>query len=246
MPQLRDGTAVNDPRLDRIPFFDPASRGFSVADAFTPGQQPVTVQWTLPAGSEILDQGPYGSCVGNGVTNELRYNPSPIPSLDERFAVQQIYWPAQRIDNETGGAYPGAAPQYEGTSVLYGIKVAKTLGFYGQYRWAFSENDLATSLAIGPAILGINWYARMMRTTAAGFISPTGTLEGGHCILCTGINVAGGFYVLQNSWGPAWGINQGCCKVSRAGMAYLLANRGEAAIITQRLTPAVVPLVPYV
>jgi hypothetical protein len=246
MPLLRDGSTASDPRLDRIPYFDPASRNYSVAETFTPGQQPVSVLWTLPPGSDILDQGQEGSCVGFGTTNELRYSPVPIPDLDAKFARQQIYWPAQRSDNMPGGSYPGATPAYEGTNVICGVKVAQKLGFYGSYHWAFSEADLATSLAIGPAILGVTWYSRMMRVTAGGYIAPTGTVAGGHCILCVGVNVTAGYYVLQNSWGPTWGVNRGCCKITRRDMARLLADQGEACIITQRLAPAVVPLVPYV
>lgn len=246
MPELRDGSTTTDPRLDRIPYFDPASRNFAVADLFTAGQRPKSVLWTLPPGSDILDQGQEGSCVGNGVTNELRYNPIPIPDLDERFARQQIYWPAQRSDDWPGGSYPDATPTYEGTGVIYGIKVAAKLGFYGEYRWAFSEPDLARSLSIGPAVLGVNWWTGMMRPDGSGFISPTGSVAGGHCILCVGVNVTAGYYILQNSWGPNWGVNRGCCKVSRADMARLLKDQGEACIITQRLAPTSVPLVPYV
>lgn len=239
MPQLRDGTIVHDPRLDRILQFDERSLGFGIRGVLDPATQaqPVTRLWSVPAGSPVLDQGREGACVGFGVTNELRFDPVPVPGLDAVFAHDQIYWPAQRRDNQPGGSYPGASPVYEGTSVLAGVQQARSMGFYGQFRWAFGEADLALAVShAGPAILGLNWWTGMFRPDTAGYLRRTGRVEGGHCILCIGINVEGGYYTVYNSWGPTWGAG-GRAKIARNIMAALLADNGEACIPQQRYNP---------
>lgn len=234
---LRDGTDSQDVRLDRIPFFDEASRQFPIYGATPTGAQPVTKLWTIPE-TDVLDQGQEGACVGFGVTNELRFNPVPIPALTDGFAHDTIYWGAQKTDPWPGGSYPGATPTYEGTGVLFGIKVAAGLGYYGEYRWAFSEPEMALGVSqLGPAVIGVDWYNNMFTPDAKGFLHPTGGIAGGHCTLIIGIDVPGKFYYLYNSWGPDWG-NHGVAKISRASMAKLLKAKGECCIITQRLNPA--------
>jgi len=241
MPTLRDGTTNTDVRLDRLAEFDEASRQYPVTALIGTAEVPTTKLWSIPDGSPVLDQGQEGACVGFGVTNELRFNPVPIPNLDATFAKQTIYWGAQRTDQWPGGSYPGATPQYEGTSVLAGIKTAAKLGFYGEYRWAFGENDLALAVSkIGPGVIGINWYTGMFKPDAKGYLNITGKVEGGHCILVSGLTITtaagGGYYTVYNSWGPNWG-RQGTARIRRSAMTRLLHEDGDACIVTQRLTP---------
>jgi hypothetical protein len=236
MPQLRDGTAIEDARLDRVVQFDPRSRQFPIR-ALIGAEQPVTKLWDIPAGSPVLDQGREGACVGCGVTNELRFNPVPVPNLDVKFAREVIYWGAQRIDPWAGGSYPGGSPVYEGTSVLAGIKIATKLGYYTQYRWAFGEADLALAVSHqGPAVLGLQWHQGMYKPNTGGYLRPTGAVIGGHCILCIGIDVERGHYTLYNSWGPTWGQG-GTARVRRTDMATMLADSGEACIPLSRFNP---------
>lgn len=238
MPELKDGSRVEDIRLDRIPEFHEASRAFPICAALSPEQQknPVTKTWPIPSGSEVLDQGREGACVGFGITNELRHSPVPIRGLDALFARQRIYWVAQMGDPWPGGSYPGAAPFYEGTSVHSGIQVAVDLGFYGEYRWAFSEEEMMLGVGhLGPVVIGVNWYEGMARTSSQGFIRPTGRKLGGHCTLVKAVNVRSGYYTIYNSWGPTWG-NGGTAKITREDMATLLQQDGESCLITGRLT----------
>lgn len=234
---LRDGkTTTFDRRLDRLVEFDARSREYSVRQFLRGDEKPVSKTWTIPSGV-VLDQGKEGACAGFGTVHELLAEPEAIPGLDATFAREQIYWNAQRNDAWEGGSYPGGQPFYEGSSVLAAVKEAANLGYYGEYRWAFGEQDLALTVGtVGPAILGLNWYKGMLKPNARGYIRPTGGVVGGHCILCIGIDVTGSYYVLLNSWGPSWG-EAGTCKVSRSDMARLLADNGEACVITQRFTP---------
>jgi hypothetical protein len=83
MPQytLKDGTSTFDRRLDRIPAFDQRSANFPVQAALNPQQQTlVSKTWTAPDGTPVLDQGQEGACVGFGTTNELLWNPVPVPN----------------------------------------------------------------------------------------------------------------------------------------------------------------------
>ncbi len=242
---LRDGTTVEDARLDRLVEFDDASRSYPVTAVIT-ATAPVSKAWDIPAGEPVLDQGREGACVGFGVTNELRFNPVPVAGLDATFARERIYWPAQRIDQWAGGAYPGANPFYEGTSVLAGIKTAAAAGHYGEYRWAFGEEDLALAVAhVGPAVIGVNWYQGMFRPDYRGYLNATGKIQGGHCVLVCGIKVTrpfgAGYYTIYNSWGPTWGgragMAPGTARIRRSTMDRLLREDGEACLITQRLTP---------
>jgi hypothetical protein len=239
--RLKNGEQVADRRLDRLVQFDERSRDYSVI-AMLPRAvrraEPVTRMWRLGPNEPVLDQGSEGACVGFGVTNELRFNPVPCRGLDDVFARQRIYWVAQRdYDAWPGGAYPGAQPSYEGTSVLAGLKAAQAACYVTEYRWAFGEPDLAMAVSyIGPCVLGLKWWTGMFNPDARGYLRPTGEVEGGHCVLAIGINMRSDYYTIYNSWGPDWG-RKGKAKISRTDMAALLADDGEAAIITGRTRP---------
>lgn len=239
--RLKNGATVADPRLDRLVQFDEASRAFPVTAKLPRAVRragPATRMWRLGPNEPVLDQGSEGACVGFGVTNELRFNPVAVRGLDDVFARERIYWVAQRdYDAWTGGAYPGAKPFYEGTSVLAGLKAAQAAGYVSEYRWAFGEADLALATSyIGPCVLGLKWWTGMFGPDRHGFLRPTGQVEGGHCVLCIGLNMRSGYYTIYNSWGPDWG-RKGKAKISRVDMAALLADEGEAAIITGRTRP---------
>lgn len=245
MPMLRDGSAAADNRLGRIVEFDERSREFNIRQLLDPNAVPVTKLWQIPATADqtVLDQGQEGACTGFGTTNELRFDPVAVARADGRgldytFAREFIYWEAQKNDPWPGGAYPGALPRYEGTSVLAAIKRMQALGFYTEYRWAFGERDLALTVGnVGPAVLGLNWYQGMFKPNSRGYLRPTGAIQGGHCLLCIGYDARYKYYTLYNSWGPKWGKN-GTARVSAADMAKLLANNGEACVITGRAVPA--------
>jgi len=172
--------------------------------------------------------------VGFSVTHELLARPSVVSGLGTKFAVEKIYWEAQRLDEWAGGSYPGAKPKYEGTSVLCGIKAAKALGYILEYRWAFGLKDLVMAVGhLGPAVLGLSWYEEMFDVKPCGHLHVGGDIAGGHAILCKGVNVEGRYFVLHNSWGPSWGRN-GDARISWEEMERLLDESGEAVVPTTR------------
>lgn len=239
MTLLRGGQRTNTDLLDRVPFFDERSRAYSIREVREVGSKQRGYTWSL--GSPVLDQGNEGSCVGHGVSHELLARPVVVKDLDHAYAVD-LYHEAQKIDPWDGGSYEGAIPFYEGTSVLAGVKIAQQRGHYSEYRWGFGLDDLILGVGYGgPAILGINWYTGMFRPDINGYIHPTGSLAGGHCLICIGVSVSRREFLLVNSWGSdwstiSWGISthKGYCKITYEDMDRLLKESGEACFPTRQ------------
>lgn len=227
--QLKNGEFTSDQRLDCVRQVDIRSLAYPVQGALDAEAKkvPRSRTWRLDV---RLDQGSEGACVGFGWTHELAASPVAIKEANATFARKEVYWEAQKIDEWPGGAYPGASPQYEGTSVLAGAKVVKRLGFIDSYRWALSPKDLVAAVGhLGPAVIGVDWYEGMFDTDADGFIHPTGQIRGGHCICVVGVKVVKKdrnkpstysnldplrtHFVLVNSWGKNWGEG-GACKLA--------------------------------
>jgi len=228
---LKGENATHDQRLDRLVQFDDRSRNYSIADTRTAAKKHRSYTWRCDA---TFDQGMEGACVGFALGHELAARPAEVRDLTSKFLREQIYWEAQKIDPWAGGAYPGANPRYEGTSVLAGIKVVKKLGYIDEYRWAFNMDDLMYGIGHnGPALLGIPWYYNMYFPNKAGVIVPTGMMVGGHAILARAINLKTGMITLRNSWGPLWGVG-GDCYIKIDHLQYLLEKDGECAFLMKR------------
>lgn len=229
---LRNGSTSKDPRLTRLVQFDDKSRNYKATAVIPAGAQPKNKTWSC---SEVLDQGPDGACTGFAWAHELIATPCSIKKgIDAKYAKEKLYWEAQKIDEWEGGSYPGASPQYEGSSVLASAKAAKATGHITEYRWAFGLDDLILSVGhLGPVVLGINWYEGMFDPHPCGYIHVTGELSGGHAILCRGVNVKEEYALLHNSWGRFWG-KAGTAKISFKELDTLLKEDGEACIPTGR------------
>lgn len=211
--------------------FDERSRNYGVT-ARTMGKPLRSYTWKC---TPHLDQGTEGACVGFSIAHELAAKPVEVKVTEG--TARMIYFAAQRIDPWPGGAYPGANPQYDGTAVLAGVKMAQSLGYCDGYKWAFGLNELLEGLAwFGPAVLGIPWHEGMV-PDAMGRIRVSGEVIGGHAILAKGLDVRRKTVTLHNSWGTDWGRG-GDCTVSFEDLAKLLKNQGEAVFLTGRRTPA--------
>jgi hypothetical protein len=225
--KLRGGAETSDPRLDRVPWFDVRSLNWPVSALFPVGAERVPKVWDC---GDHLDQGAEGACTGYAVAHELIAKPKAVKGITSTFAREDLYWEAQKIDPFEGGAYPGAEPFMEGSTVLAAAKVAQRLGYITEYRWAFGLDDLILSVGhLGPAILGVSWFEGMMTPAKDGQIRATGARVGGHAILCKGVRTKRETFVLHNSWGTDWG-NGGDCHISWEDMDKLLKDNGEACI----------------
>src|SRR5215216_7644516 len=109
---LRGDTLTLDPRLDRLPSFDPRSRQFPVRtllDDLTGSEKPALRSLTWQCRT-WLDQGNEGSCVG--FSNGHRAASDPVRAEINYDQARQWYRDAQQIDEWTD------TPPEEGTSVL--------------------------------------------------------------------------------------------------------------------------------
>lgn len=255
MPTLKDGSVVHDPRLDRLVEFDERSRNYALADKIG-RKKPRSYTWRIQA-PYLIDQGREGACVGFAVANELQSRPAEVDfgSLSEAndFSVREVYWEAQKIDPWDGGSYPGASPQYSGTSVLSGVKIAKDMGYFDSYYWTFTLEDLVIGLGRhGPAILGLAWFDTCYAPDPSGFIRPMGRQVGGHALLARAVRVEwkedseeetfddvdldASYVTLRNSWGP-WGYqSSGDCFVTLRDLGKWIDLRGEAVFMDDRTT----------
>lgn len=228
---LKDGTTPRDPRLGRIPQHDPANARYPIRHRVDITNPLRSYTWQVGV---HLDQGREGGCVGWTYTQELACRPQVVdflrdPAQGNPFA-QQTYWEIQRNDQWDGGAYPGADPFYEGTSVLAGAKTLTAAGWYTAYHWGQSEREIALAVGYkGPVVIGVDWHEGMFDPDPDGFLHVTGEVAGGHCTLLNGISLSRNAYRLHNSWGASWGEN-GEAWLSRTDMARLLADGGEACL----------------
>ncbi len=223
---LKDGTETQDERLTRLVNFDERSKNYPIKESIK-AKKPRSYTWRC---AEHLDQGVDGACVGFSMAHELMARPSEIKGLDAKFAKENIYWEAQKIDPWNGGSFPGANPFYEGTSVLAGVKILQRLGYIDSYRWAFSLDDLVMAVGYaGPAIIGVNWYEEMFEPKSCEHLHVGGSVVGGHALLVKGVSIKDKTFTLHNSWGDSWGVH-GDAKISWGEMERLLYEQGEAVV----------------
>ena len=254
--RLKDGSITSDSRLDRLVEFDERSRSYPLTEVLAPHLRPRGYTWRITKNT-VLDQGPDGSCVGFAVANELLARPAEVRFGSgveaRRFAKEDIYWEAQKIDPWPGGSYPGADPFYEGTSILAGVKVAQRIGYFLEYRWTFNLHDLVIGLGYnGPAVVGVNWTTDMYYPDSKGFVRPTGNVVGGHAILARGVklkfnrhnfdwwnrtwedvDIRSSYVRFRNSWGPGYGLD-GDFKMTLLDLDVLLDQRGESVFFIKR------------
>lgn len=105
------------------------------------------------------NQGAEGRCVQFGTSRAMSLLNRKRYLVSETDAGRWLYWEAQRTDEWDGGAYPGAAPVYEGTSVRAALEVVRQYGLVvvgrtapsesegiSAYRWAQSIEDVLGAL----------------------------------------------------------------------------------------------------
>lgn len=208
--------------FDRVPQFDERNRQYPIGAVV--GARPLrSYTWN---GAPHLDQGTEGACVGFGWAHELAARPVKQGRVTAATA-KSIYREAQKID-------PWPGEDYDGTSVLAGAKIVQGRKAIGEYRWAFGMQD--TLLAVGyagPVVLGAWWFAGMAEPDAAGFISPVGSILGGHCVMVKAVSIPLRRVTIHNSWGPRWGVG-GDAYMTFEHFEQLLAHDAEVCVPMKR------------
>lgn len=210
-------------KLGRLLEFDERSRNFPIRLMLVPNLPLRSYTWSC---KEHLDQGLTPTCVGFAFVHEAIARPKVLHSTSERALI--VYHEAQLIDE-----WPGES--YTGTSILAGAKVTKAQGWYAEYRWAFTLDDVLRTIGYkGPVVLGINWYETMFAPDSTGQIRVGGGVVGGHAILANGVSIKNKLIRLHNSWGPRWG-KSGDCFISFLDIERLLGESGEVCVPVKRL-----------
>lgn len=209
--------------FDRRVHFDEESRKFPIRSILARGAALRSYSWRCNIN---LDQGTEGACVGFGVSHEAAARPVEVKHITNTSAIA-LYHRAKELDD-----FPGE--DYEGSSVLGGVKAGVEKGWYPEYRWAFGLDDTLLALALkGPVIFGLNWYDGMFEPDKNGFIHASGSLAGGHCAMGNRISLSKQAVGIHNSWGKAWG-NNGECWISFKDLKKLLKQDGECCIPVKR------------
>lgn len=209
----------------RAPQFDEQSRQYPArATLFEPQRILRSKLWARPA---AWDQGPHPFCVGYSTVGLLNTKPvaNRVPPVKRWWPndglPKYVYREAQKVDQWVG-------EDYEGTSVLAGMKILKRKRLIEEYRWAFGlEDTLKTLSQHGPVVIGVNWYSSMYDTDGDGFLSVSGRVEGGHAVELHGVSAKGGYVIGTNSWGRDWG-DHGQFRLRFSDLDRLLREDGEA------------------
>ena len=178
-----------------------------------------------------LDQGNFGTCVGNGWAQWG--NTLPIDDHYDETAARAIYYEATVIDGQPDNPDAPNGGQ-QGSNVRSGAKAMQNRARLGTYAFAASIDEVRAWVdQHGPVVFGTDWTQQMFTPDANGYVSPSdGDVKGGHCYLCVGDLPGEGALVFQNSWGAGWGTTidgvAGRFKMTYADAASLLAQQGES------------------
>ncbi len=172
-----------------------------------------------------LDQGDFGTCVGNGWAQWG--NTQPVDDHFNELDARVIYYEATVIDGQPDNPdSPGGGQQ--GSTVRSGAKAMANRKRLSAYAFAASLDEaVAWVLAHGPVVMGTDWLEAMFTTDADGFVVPTGAVAGGHCYVLVGYDPASEVLTFLNSWGSSWGSN-GRFYMHKADAEKLFASQGEA------------------
>jgi hypothetical protein len=208
--EMRDGTKVEDPRLGRLFHQDERSRDYPVSLVVPADIKPRTF-----ACPRTFDQDGRGTCVPHGGTHDLVAYPaaSTVPGTKADWASARRWIEAWMVECQRADPWPGEYPAYDGTSVLAVGQTGKTRGYWSEYRWAFSVEDMLRALsAVGPIIVGTAWLQGMFTPRPSGLLEITGSNAGGHCYLIRGWRSTpppgetrkGPYFRCRQSWYRGW------------------------------------------
>ena len=213
------------PGLGRVPFYDSRNERFRIR-AIAPAPAPqITQRYWYDVGWQG-DQMATSQCTAYSLLHYMADGPVTHPNLNPIRAPSQLYAAIQAKDRAEGRDYGVDG----GATMLAQSKAAIALGWYGEYRWGYTLDELVNAiLTTGPVILGINWYAGMMNPKPTGRVAVTGEIVGGHAIVANGVNVTKETIRLKNSWGLSYGL-RGHCYLSFQDMNRLIAEDGEIVL----------------
>ncbi len=250
--QLRDGTTVLDPRLDRQEYRPDSNRPWNVATLFGEHADLVEAATAERRGrghrpGPGLDQGREGQCVLYGGTHRRNSTPKPLkPPRTDRVSIGEDYHTVQHRDPWQGCArgsrcpiQPDAQNAYEGTSVHSMMVFGKEQGWWDSFWWVGAGSGdvlgdiVKANAAVGGIVYGLNWYRSMFRPRPSGLmeVDLTSGLAGGHCLYGPSVRLK---MRLPQEWKgtkevvvfqQSWGLDYGVADLGQpGGMVYMLLD----------------------
>lgn len=183
-------------------------------------------------GGAWLDQGQFGTCVGNAFAHRRADGPVRVEGITEDYA-RKLYLDAS-----------GDTTYQQGTSGLAACRVLMQRGSITAYHWVTTASELRNAvLTLGSICVGTDWFNSMFtpvrRYRRAWLnVDPSSGLAGGHEYVINGINVAPSVgpprYRGKQSWGRQWG-DSGNFRIACSDLEELIFSRGgDAVLITEQ------------
>jgi hypothetical protein len=235
--------------LGRLEHFDPRNLNYAIADvvpihaedaaaALTASRtQRVAGVSSSPAGTERQtqyfydsawwgDQGDTPHCTAYALSHAMADGPVTHRGQNPMAEPHGLYTAIQLRDRMAGRYYT------EGATSLAMAQEAQARGWIGEYRWGYSLAEFVAAIRVGPVLLGIDWYSGMDSPDAKGVIRATGSVRGGHEIVCNGADFRTGMARLKQSWGRAYGRN-GHAYLPFADLEKLIADGGDVLLFRE-------------
>lgn len=187
----------------------------------TPSPSPTgPVEWNNPR--PVLDQGNYGTCVGNGWAQWG--NTDPINDSYTEDMAKSIYYDATCFDGDCDSTYQNGSTVRSGAKAMQMPKRARL----STYAFASTVDDAITwIMQQGPVVFGTDFTWDMESPDSTGLVHPTGGVAGGHCYIGVGFDPTTNKIKFLNSWGPDWGVG-GNFYMYKNEFEQLFADAGEA------------------
>jgi hypothetical protein len=172
-----------------------------------------------------LDQGQTPHCVGFGWAAWA--DSDPIDETYQNADGDAIYYECKIIDGEPG--------MEDGSNVRSGAKALQVRKRLSAYAFASTTAEVKQWLLTnGTVVMGSDWFNSMFNPTADGFVTPTGTVAGGHCYICLGYDSSSDSFLFQNSWGASWGLKgRFKMKASDVDSLIFVSGTGEACVAVE-------------
>jgi hypothetical protein len=220
-------------------------KAFNLLGQIAPPAPPPPGGDILWADPEVdLDQGQYGTCVGNGTAQFLNTNPVDDQYTEGVFGdgtaiggfsvhtARALYYEATVFDGAPDNPDAPNGGQ-QGATVRSGMKALKARGRIGGYASAASLATVKTALAASPVVIGSDWTNDMFSPDSSGLVHPTGGVAGGHCYLLIGSHPSTGRLEFLNSWGASWGVGGHFFMTEADFDSLIFGQGGEAWVATE-------------
>lgn len=181
----------------------------------------------------VYDQGNLGSCTANAIAGAVVFAELKEGSSDTTLTYPSrlfIYYGEREIEgsvNSDAGAeirdglkvvaksgypqeklWPYKIGQFAVKPPASVYAEAKKDHILSYYRMTQTLRSMRLALSHGfPFVFGISVYDSFWNNSNGDIPMPSGSLAGGHAILCTGYDDTTKMFNFRNSWGAGWGNN---------------------------------------